>query len=83
MTDGRCRARAVRRMLDRMRRRELIGAVLVTGFVAVVAHAAAAHQHRDGELGACARVHLELMRKPSLGAVLLVAEPMRAAAERG
>ena len=56
--------------------------MLVLGFVAVVAHAAAAHQHRNGELGACARVHLELMRRPP-AALLLVVEPMRADAERG
>jgi hypothetical protein len=66
-----------------MRIRKVVGAVLVTGFVAVVAHAAAAHQHRDGELGACARLHLELMRPRSAAPLVLVAEPMHVAAEQG
>lgn len=63
-------------MLAPMRIRTLSAAVLVLGFVAIVAHAAAVHQYRDGTLGPCARLHLELMRRPP-AVVLLVAEPMR------
>jgi len=65
-----------------MRIRSVLGAVLWAGFVAVVVHASAANQCPASALGACARVHLELMRPRSV-APILAAEPMRAPADRG
>lgn len=66
-----------------MRIRSFVGAVLVAGFIGFVVQASAANQCPASALGACARLHLELMRPRSVRPVLLVAEPMRAAAERG
>jgi hypothetical protein len=63
--------------------RSLFGAVLVAVFVGFVVQAAAANQCPASQLGACARLHLALMRSPSVTPVLLVAEPMRAATEHG
>jgi len=66
-----------------MRVRQLVGAALAAGFLAIVVRASAANQCPATQLGACARLHLELMRPRSVTPVLLVAQPMRAAAERG
>jgi hypothetical protein len=66
-----------------MRVRQLVGAALAAGFLAIVVCASAANQCPATQLGACARLHLELMRPRSITPVLLVAQPMRAAAERG
>ena len=66
-----------------MRTRSLLGAVLIASFVAVVVHASAANQCPAGALGACAKIHLALMRPLRTAPVALVAEPMRAGAERG
>ena len=69
----------------RMRARNLVGAVLVAGFVGIVVEAAAMNQCPASELGACARIHLELMRPrtapPAIAPVSLMvaAAPMRAA----
>jgi len=65
-----------------MRKRDVAGALAGVGFVVVVAAVSFATQCPGGELGACARVHLELMRPhPPLPAV--AAEPMRGAVARG
>jgi hypothetical protein len=63
--------------------RRIVGIVLAFGFVGVVVQASAANQCPASELGACARIHLELMRPRTLTPVVLVAEPMRAATDRG
>lgn len=59
---------------------------LALGFVAVVVHDSVANQCPASALGACARVHADLMRPrtPPAGSTLtLAAPPMRAASERG
>jgi hypothetical protein len=67
-----------------MRMRSIWGGALGTAFVAVVVHAATANQCPARELGACAKMHLALMRPPPAASPLvLAAEPMRAGAERG
>jgi len=69
----------------RMRARKLVGAVLVAGFVGIVVEAAAMNQCPASQLGACARIHLEIMRPrtapPAIAspALLVAAVPMRAA----
>jgi hypothetical protein len=73
----------------RMRARNLVGAALVAGFVGIVVEAAASNQCPASQLGACARIHLEMMRPrtapPAVAAVapLVAAVPMRADARRG
>jgi len=66
-----------------MRVRHFVGAALAAGFVGFVVQASAANQCPASALGACARLHLELMRPRSVVPVLLVAQPMRAALDRG
>jgi len=66
-----------------MRVPHFVGAALAAGFVGLVVHASVANQCPASALGACARLHLELMRPRSVTPVLLVAQPMRAAADRG
>ena len=57
--------------------------MLAAAFVAFVVQASAANQCPASALGACARLHLEIMHgRPAVPAVL-VAQPMRAATERG
>jgi hypothetical protein len=66
-----------------MRVRSIVGAVLVAGFCGFVVQASVANQCPASELGACARLHLELMRPRSVAPVVLVAQPMRAVTDRG
>jgi len=67
-----------------MRVRTLVGAALTVGFVAVVVvQATGAEQCPVRGQGSCARMHEMLMRPRAVGPVVLVATPMRAAAERG
>ncbi len=66
-----------------MRIRPLVTTALVAGFVVAVVQASFANQCPASALGACARLHLELMRPRSVAPPLLVALPMRADAERG
>lgn len=66
-----------------MNARRIVGIVLAVGFVGVVVQSSAANQCPASELGACARIHLELMHRRPLAPVMLVAEPMRAATDRG
>ena len=63
--------------------RTLVGLGLVVGFVGVVVEAAANNQCPASELGACARIHLEMMRPRSGAPTQLVALPMRGDARRG
>ena len=57
--------------------------MLAAAFVAFVVHASAANQCPASALGACARLHLEIMHGRPSGPATLVAQPMRAATERG
>lgn len=57
--------------------------MFVVGFVGVVVEAAALNQCPAGALGACARIHLEIMRPRGGAPVQLVAVPMRGDARRG
>jgi len=66
-----------------MRFRTLVGLALVVGFVGVVVEAAANNQCPASELGACARIHLEMMRPRSGAPTQLVAVPMRGDARHG
>lgn len=63
--------------------RQVVGAAFAAGFVVVVVHASAANQCPASELGACARLHLALMRSRAVTPMELVARPMRATTERG
>jgi hypothetical protein len=63
-----------------MRMRSIVSAALAAGFVAAVVHAAGVSQCPARELGACAKMHLALMRPPAAAIPLVVvAEPMRTA----
>jgi hypothetical protein len=62
-----------------MRTRRLIGMTLAGSFVATVVWASFGQQCPASQLGACARIHLELMRPRAAVGVVLAAEPMRAA----
>jgi hypothetical protein len=66
-----------------MRLRTLVGSVFVVGFVGVVVEAAATNQCPASALGACARIHLEIMRPRSGAPTQLVAVPMRGDARHG
>jgi hypothetical protein len=66
-----------------MRVRRLVSAAVAAGFVGIVVQASAANQCPASALGACARIHLELMRPRTVAPLLLAAEPMRAAPARG
>lgn len=66
-----------------MRSRTLVGLALVVGFVGVVVEAAANNQCPASALGACARIHLEMMRPRSGAPTQLVAVPMRGDARHG
>lgn len=68
-----------------MRARRIAGWTMAFAFAALVVHASAANQCPATELGACARIHAELMRPrtPPPSAVTLAAPPMRAVSERG
>ncbi len=69
-----------------MRARNLVGAVCVAGFVGIVVEAAAVNQCPASELGACARLHLAMMRPRTVAppiAPIVAAVPMRADARRG
>jgi hypothetical protein len=66
-----------------MRLRTLVGSVFVVGFVGVVVEAAAINQCPASALGACARIHLEIMRPRSGAPTQLVAVPMRGDARHG
>ena len=66
-----------------MRKRDVVGVLIGAGFVVVVAAVSLATQCPGRELGACARVHLELMRPRSPMPPAIAAEPMRGAVERG
>ena len=57
--------------------------MLAAGFVVFVVHVSAANQCPASALGACARLHLQLMHSRTAAPVELVAQPMRAATERG
>jgi hypothetical protein len=57
--------------------------MLAVAFVAFVVHAAAANQCPASALGACARLHQQFMHGREVVPTTLVAEPMRAATERG
>lgn len=57
--------------------------MLATAFVVFVVHTAAANQCPASALGACARLHLAIMHGRPAAPVALVAQPMRAATERG
>lgn len=66
-----------------MRVRHLVGAAVAAGFVGIVVQTSAANQCPASALGACARLHLELMRPRSVTPVVMVLQPMRAVTERG
>jgi hypothetical protein len=66
----------------RVRARRIAGWTVAVAFATIVVHASAANQCPAGAMGACARVHAELMRPRSVP-VTLAAPPMRAASERG
>jgi hypothetical protein len=55
----------------------------VVGFIGFVVEAAATNQCPASELGACARIHLEMMRPRSVAPAQLVAVPMRGDARHG
>lgn len=57
--------------------------MFVFGFVGVVVEAAALNQCPAGALGACARIHLEMMRPRGGAPAQLAAVPMRGDARRG
>ena len=58
--------------------------MLAAAFVAFVVQASAANQCPASALGACARLHLQIMHGRTVTPPLeLVARPMRAATERG
>jgi len=62
----------------------MLGPLVAAGFVVFVVHAAAANQCPASALGACARLHLQIMHGRTVTPPLeLVARPMRAATERG
>jgi hypothetical protein len=73
----------------RMRARNLVWTISVAGFVGIVVEAAATNQCPASQLGACARIHLEIMRPrtapPPISPVssIMATVPMRADARRG
>jgi hypothetical protein len=56
--------------------RRVVGAAIAAGFVGFVVQAAAANQCPARDLGACARVHLQMMRPRPIEPAVPVAAPM-------